>query len=173
MSNIEKYNFRDLRFGNMRRSFGDKHFNFDLDYYWVNKDAEPIAIFEEKHFNKKEIDMFSFQIKSQQIIANKLNVPFFIQITCPKGDAHDEKEFWGFYMIPANKLASKLLNSFTQSKNPAFLSQRKFYQFECFVRGYKPDENIMDRLETQLPEFYPPMVFYNFNSRNEIASVSA
>jgi hypothetical protein len=106
--NTEYTGNQDSLFSPIHRLLGNRLYMTDTDvflYTYLNDVPEPVAMIDYKHYTVKSVSTNYSPMQCQQVIAEKLSIPFFVVLyNLNPGNMSPT-----YYVIPANLLASQLV----------------------------------------------------------------
>lgn len=152
MSLHERSGKRNLTYNKRHRLYGKKLIMEDIDCieYDYHTD-EAVAVIETKFGANKTVDFNDRQVKRQIKLADKLNVPFFInqyyllderkQLMVPEQLDVDPSHVQ-YFLIPGNRLSYKFISE------PSCMTEREYVELLYKLRGeptIKPDIKLFDK----------------------------
>lgn len=147
---------RDNRFSLWHRKINDKYYMTDIDScMWLlyQDQAQPIALLEEKSYQKTSIDLNDFQFQSLRNLAAPLQLPLFLIIS----HFNEEQKYFSFYVVAANQIAKDFFASLGQ-KDRRYMTEMDYVNFESHLRKSKPDLTKVDKACILLDEFKLPKI---------------
>lgn len=137
-------NFNNTDFNDRHRKYGKALHSMDIDLIHFDNNYNPVILIESKHGCTQLIDMQSYQIKCQEKLANKYNIPYFIALYYFPGENYYNgkvNEFGlnhKYYIIPVNNIA----RSWMEFGDPAFMSELSFVTLLYKIRNQQMPENL-------------------------------
>jgi len=147
---------RDNRFSKWHRQIHDQYYMYDIDsvMWLLAKDqAQPIALIEEKSYQKSSIDLNDYQFQCLRSLAAPLQLPLFLFIT----HYNEDKNYFSFYVVAANQQAKDFFAGLGQ-KDRRYMTEMDYINFESHLRKCKPDLTKVDKACILLDEFKLPKI---------------
>ncbi len=148
---------RDNTFSTWHRQINDQYYMYDIDHVimWLlsKEQAQPIALIEEKSYQKSVIDLNDYQFQCLRSLAAPLQLPLFLLIS----HYNEDKNYFSFYVVAANEQASHFFSSLGQ-KNRRYMTEMDYINFESYLRKTKPDLTKVDKACILLDQFKVPKI---------------
>lgn len=158
----ERSGIRDLSFSNFHRALDRSFFLCDIDYAmtdWMiyDGDDQTLAIIEEKSSRLDEVKLGTSQMRALRNLSNKADVPLFLMISHMHGKVETDG-YMSFWMQPLNNIAHDIFVKLGAPTSGAYLSEQRYYQFECYLRRKPKDPAIMQKLSAKAFKFVLPII---------------
>lgn len=150
-----KTNLTDFRYKDEHRTLDERFKMTDIDVLLYDKDQEPIAMMETKHYWKNELNFTEkTQLNALTKFAKRANLPlFYVFYYYPGEDDYSKSvnrygKVWRYKIFPINDLAKETL------REPTEMTKRQYAEFEYKLRKILPSPYYLstyDNTETYVP----------------------
>ena len=128
-----------------------------IEYQYKSGKLELTAMIDYKSYESvKHIDFIRYEtVKLQNIIADKLEIPFFVVVTCLDKSKFDPQ---AMYVAPINEQAIEIFKANDQDVAGVWMSIRNYSKFLHFLRLVHSDKDTQKLLSDKVKKYTLPYV---------------